>query len=93
VQAAWDMPRKTLVLLVLNYEKTPKSMVFELSATGLKARTKRVSTISAPDLGTCNYDANHQAIRRIDLAQPIEAAPEFHFSAPPLSINQVLLQP
>ncbi|MCX6928439.1 MAG: hypothetical protein NT154_35310 [Verrucomicrobia bacterium] len=93
VQAAWDMSRKTLVLLVLNYEKTPKSMVFDLTATGLKARTQRISTISAPDLGTCNYDSNHQAIRRTDREQPVEASPEFHFLAPPLSISQVLLRP
>jgi len=93
VQAAWDQPRKTLVLLVLNYEKAAKSIVFDLRATGLKARAMNVSTIMAPELGTCNYDANHQAIRRIDLVQPIEASPEFHFSAPPLSVNQVLLRP
>ena len=91
-QAAWDKPRKMLVLLVLNYQKTPRNMLFDIRATGLKPRAMEVSTITAPDLGTCNYDMDHQAVHRADRVESLDPLPEIHFLAPPFSVNQILLR-
>jgi alpha-N-arabinofuranosidase len=93
VQAAWDIDRKQLVLIVLNFQKTEVPLTFDYQKLNLKPAQAQISILSAASAASFNSLANPDAIKRNDSQKNLSpSSGQFEITAPANSIAHIILR-
>jgi len=91
-QAAWDLERRRLVIVVLNYRANAVPLTCDLAATGRTFTAAAISELSAAALTAHNNVQQSDAIRRQDRTQTLVGAKTLNVTAPPYSLTVMTCQ-
>jgi alpha-L-arabinofuranosidase len=93
VQAAWNIDRKKLVLIVLNFQKTEVPLTFDYQKLNFESNQAQISILSAPSAASYNTLANPNAIKREDSQMSLSpSSGQFKITAPANSIAHIILR-
>jgi hypothetical protein len=93
VQAAWDIDRRRLVLILLNFQKTPSPLTFDCRKLNFKPSQAEISILDAPSAASFNSLANQNAIKRNDSQKNLSSwSGKFEITAPANSISHIILR-